>query len=81
LSRKKKEIVDRSMALFQLNLDRCLDNSAAAAVSSSTSSTTPAGANAAGAGVVRRRVKRGREEDDDDWLEVGHFLRCLLSYL
>ncbi|GAB1312849.1 hypothetical protein MFIFM68171_03059 [Madurella fahalii] len=27
LSRKKKEILDRSMALFQQHLDRCLDNS------------------------------------------------------
>ncbi|KAK4121830.1 hypothetical protein N657DRAFT_682333 [Parathielavia appendiculata] len=66
LSRKKKEIVDRSMALFQLSLDRCLENSAAAAVSSGLPATAPGGA--AGVGVVggRRRVKRGREEDEFD---------------
>ncbi|KAK4151984.1 hypothetical protein C8A00DRAFT_44896 [Chaetomidium leptoderma] len=61
LSRKKKEIVDRSMALFQLSLDRCLDKS----VSSSTSTAgARAGAGSAAAAVVRR-VKRGREEEDD----------------
>lgn len=31
LNRKKKEIVDRSMALFQSKLNVCLDNSASAA--------------------------------------------------
>lgn len=32
LSRKKQEIIDRSMALFQQSLDRCLDNSVSAPV-------------------------------------------------
>lgn len=30
LSRKKKEIIDKYMALFQQHLDRCLDNSVSA---------------------------------------------------
>ena len=30
LSRKKKEIIDKSMALFQQSLDRCLDNTVSA---------------------------------------------------
>lgn len=61
LSRKKKEIVDRSMALFQANLDRCLNNSTAA-------STAAAGGGGGGAGVVggRVRVKRGREPEEDE---------------
>ncbi|KAK4102504.1 hypothetical protein N658DRAFT_485309 [Parathielavia hyrcaniae] len=68
LSRKKKEIVARSMALFQQSLDRCLENSAAASVSASGLSATAPAAGLAGAGAVagRRRVKRGREEDDEE---------------
>lgn len=34
LSRKKQEIIDRSMALLQQSLDRCLDNSVSAPGSS-----------------------------------------------
>ncbi|KAK4038176.1 hypothetical protein C8A01DRAFT_37881 [Parachaetomium inaequale] len=60
LSRKKKEIVDKSMAFFQLSLDRCLDNSV-----SSAPAAGPAAAAAAAGVAGRRRVKRGREEDDD----------------
>ncbi|KAK3293570.1 uncharacterized protein B0H64DRAFT_404907 [Chaetomium fimeti] len=56
LSRKKKEIVDRSMDLFQTSLNKCLDNSASSASA------------AAGAAAVapKRRVKRGREDDVDE---------------
>ncbi|KAL2140828.1 hypothetical protein VTI28DRAFT_3192 [Corynascus sepedonium] len=65
LERKKKEIVDKSMAFLQLSLDRCLKNSV---------SSAPAAADAAagGAAVVggRRRVKRVREDDADE--DGGH---------
>jgi len=62
LDRKKKEIVDKSMDLFQSSLDRCLDNSV-------SSAPAAAGAAAAGGAAVvgsRRRVKRGREDDVDE---------------
>ncbi|KAK4235680.1 hypothetical protein C8A03DRAFT_17599 [Achaetomium macrosporum] len=54
LSRKKKEIVERSMALFQRSLDRCLDNSVSA----------PVEALAQGV-AARRRAKRARDCDGD----------------
>ncbi|KAL2179764.1 uncharacterized protein P884DRAFT_267444 [Thermothelomyces heterothallicus CBS 202.75] len=62
LERKKKEIVDKSMAFLQSSLDRCLDKSV---------SSAPAIAGAvAGAGAAvegaRRRVKRVREDDGDE---------------
>ncbi|KAK3304669.1 uncharacterized protein B0T15DRAFT_250475 [Chaetomium strumarium] len=65
LSRKKKEIVERSMALFQRSLDRCLDNPVSA----------PAEDLAQAAGVAaRRRAKRARDCDDgdDDAREEGN---------
>ncbi|KAL2197080.1 hypothetical protein P885DRAFT_68963 [Corynascus similis CBS 632.67] len=65
LERKKKEIVDKSMALLQSSLDRCLKNSV-------SSAPAAAGAAAGGAAVVggRRRVKRVREDDADE--DGGH---------
>lgn len=73
LSRKKKEIVDRSMALFQAGFDRCLDKSVSGSSSSFAASAAAAAAAAGGAGLAaaaaaagRRRVKRVREEDGED---------------
>ncbi|KAH6622707.1 hypothetical protein F5144DRAFT_517136 [Chaetomium tenue] len=56
LSRKKKEIVDRSMAFFQTSLDRCLDNPVSSASAAAVSAVAG----------PRRRVKRGREDDVDE---------------
>ncbi|KAK3990439.1 hypothetical protein QBC44DRAFT_239201 [Cladorrhinum sp. PSN332] len=58
LNRKKKEIVDKSMALFQKNLDRCLDQC-------SDSVAAPGGGGGAGGKRVLGKRARSPEETDD----------------
>ncbi|KAK3901892.1 hypothetical protein C8A05DRAFT_34427 [Staphylotrichum tortipilum] len=66
VSRKKKEIVDKSMALFALTLEPCLKNPISpAALASSVGAGLGGAAAAAGAGV-RRAMKRAREEEEED---------------
>ncbi|KAH6621498.1 hypothetical protein B0J18DRAFT_411241 [Chaetomium sp. MPI-SDFR-AT-0129] len=54
LRRKEKEIVDRSMAYFELSLDRCLESS----ISSSVHATAAADAGATTAGAKRSGTTR-----------------------
>ncbi|KAK4142017.1 uncharacterized protein C8A04DRAFT_13641 [Dichotomopilus funicola] len=54
LRRKEKEIVDRSMAYFELSLDRCLESS----ISSSVHATVAADAGATTAGAKRSGTTR-----------------------
>jgi hypothetical protein len=66
VSRKKKEIVDRSMEILDLELDRCLKNPVSpAALASAVGAGLGSAAAAAGAGV-RRALKRARENDVED---------------
>jgi hypothetical protein len=57
LSRKKKEIVERSMAYFQRSLDRCLDNSVSASAAEALAQQGVA---------ARRRAKRARDDEAHD---------------
>ncbi|KAK4162988.1 hypothetical protein QBC43DRAFT_69153 [Cladorrhinum sp. PSN259] len=57
LNRKKKEIIDKSMDLFQKNLDRCLDQC-------SVSAAAPGGGG--GASAKRLLGKRARSPDEAD---------------
>lgn len=66
VSRKKKEIVDRSMEIFALTLEPCFKNPISpAALASSVGAGLGGAAAAAGAGV-RRAMKRAREDDEED---------------